>query len=364
MPRKKVQKEPSASGETFAESQDEKGARLPRMSAPERGFMIDWLGLERPGEGKGMLNFRWIYGGAAKGQNMNGDAADVHASSGYTSLANYVNDKAKIKSKAGAWDATAAEKRWTTMKASYRKALNLPKPSEEGNDNLEEENEILAGNRETICGDFERLFALLGEHPATAPLHTIDSMRPSNASAGSKSLPVDEDDMEEVNDDEEEEEAHQNLLQDAESAIGSKHSRTSSNSKPTVASEAATTPHKAADKIPKEPKLSKQRIAEKKPFHLKKATSEPSHKRADIQTMFIKSQEDLAKTQQQQMRINAMLELIKAKIPQEQIPGMMTFMFGENNEYAPNRTTIYTGATDDSKMVIDHAAAAAATPTI
>jgi hypothetical protein len=349
MPRKKVQKEGDATQES--QTADALPSRMPRMSAPERGFMIDWLFLDRPGEGKGMLNFRWIYGGAAKGQNMNGDASDVHASSGYLALANYVNDKAKIKSKAGAWDADAAEKRWTTMKATYRKALNLPKPNEEGNDNFVEEMGILIANREAICADFERLFALLGEHPATAPVHTIDSMTRKEKPV-SASSPVDGDDDDDekeedadLEDNESEVEAPENFpeaeqLKD-DATVGSKRSRTNT----TVAS--AATPKNA----PKEPKLSKQRQAEKKPFHLKKATSEPSHKRTDIQTMFIKSQEDLAKNQHQQMRINAMLELLKAKIPQADIPGMMAFMFGEP-EKPPTTTTIYHG--DNEKTVITH----------
>lgn len=337
MPRKKVQIEDDG-GHAIPDVQTTSAvpARMPRMTAPERGFMIDWLGMDRPGEGRGMLNFRWIYGGAAKGQSMNGDADDVHASSGYLALANYVNDKAKIKSKAGAWDADAAEKRWTTMKACYRKAVNLPKPSEEDNDNFVEEMGILIANREAICGDFERLFALLGEHPATAPLHTIDSMSRSG-SAASKSVAVDVDDDESENeedavmekDKQSEEEAK--VEEEIDDEAGSKRSRATST---TIASAKAATPKKAA----KEPKLSKQRLAEKKPFHLKKPTSEPSHKRTDIQTLFIKSQEDLAKTQQQQMRINAMLELIKAKIPQSDIKKYMDFMFNEVDN-PPKRTT-------------------------
>ena len=152
---------------------------MPRMTAVERSIMIDWLSMERPGEGKKMNNLRWIYGGAAKGQNMNGEAADVHASSGFQALANYVNDRAKIKSdKTKAWCAVTSEKRWTTMKKNYRKAVFLPKPEskENGNDNFEEEMEILHENREKVCVDFNRLFLLLGEHPSTASVHTQDSM--------------------------------------------------------------------------------------------------------------------------------------------------------------------------------------------
>jgi hypothetical protein len=324
--------------------------RMPRMSAMERGFMIEWLGLDRPGEGRGMLNFRWIYGGAAKGQNMNGEASDVHASSGYTALANYVNDRAKIKSdKVKAWTAESAEKRWTTMKASYRKACFLPEPEESGNDNYEGEMEILDANRERLCVDFKKLHALLSNHPSTAPAHTSDSM--------AAPPPPFADDDDEEDDPEEEVKAGDDHNEDASTSVKDAVSLTSQQSRTKSASDATV------GKQPKGPPLSKQRLAEKRPFQLKKPTSEPSHKRTDIQTLFIKSQEDLAKQQQSQMRINAMLELIKAGIPQQQIPGMMKFMFGEigSNQVPDTSTTIYTSATDDSKIVIDHTRAGAAT---
>lgn len=322
MPRKKIVKDVDATG--AAEPGTEAAARMGRMSAPERGFMVDWLELPRPGEGLAMQNFRWIYGGAAKGQNMNGDAADVHASSGYIALAGFVNDKMKIKSKAQAWNAESAEKRWTAMKASYRKALNLPKPTEDDNDNLDEEMNILDTNRERVCGDFKRLFALLGEHPATAPLHTVDSMTALNATQHQSDSDSDEE-------------------ENAEDAPSSFSKRSQSSQSLTSQSQATTalevTP---AAKVPKakKQKLSKQREAEKKPFQLKKPTSEPSHKRTDIQTLFIKSQEDLAKQQQAQMRVNAMLELIKAKIPKNEIEAHMQFMFGDPL-FSPTASTIY-----------------------
>ncbi len=313
---------------------------MPRMSAPERGFMIEWLGLDRPGEGKKMLNFRWIYGGAAKGQNMNGEASDVHASSGYTAMANYVNDRAKIKSdKVKAWTAESAEKRWTTMKASYRKAAFLPVPEESGNDAFEEEMAILDANREKVCGDFKKIHALLSEHPSTAPVHTADSM------AAALSFNA------EHEDDEEDDEAAESG-QDGDEVVASKDALSAGSKRSLSKTSFKST--EATVKAPKEKTLSKQRQAEKKPFQLKKPTSEPSHKRADIQTLFIKSQEDLAKQQQSQMRINAMLELIKARIPQEQIPGYMNFMFGEPG-HNPTSTTIY-NSDDDSKIVISHAA--------
>ncbi len=295
---------------------------MPRMSAQERSYMIDWLGLERPGEGKKTLNFRWIYGGAAKGQNMNGDASDVHASSGFVALANYVNEKAQIKSnKAKAWCAITAEKRWTAMKATYRKAIFLPAPTEDGNECFEDEMEILAENREKICGDFKRLYLLLGDHPSTAPVHTVDSM--SSQKKGESVNEADEDDEHEEEDEiigADAEEDSENDADPRHSDIGSKRSQMSSE---------ATKPSKPKAIAPeKKVKLSKQRLAEKKPFQLKKATSEPSHKRTDIQTLFIKSQEDLARNQQSQQRINAIIELIKAGIPKPQIEEYMRFMFG------------------------------------
>jgi hypothetical protein len=299
--------------------------------------MIEWLGMERPGEGRGMLNYRWIYGGAAKGQNMNGDAESVHAQSGYIALANFVNEKAKIKTKPTAWTAEGAEKRWTHMKALYRKACFLPVPHEDGNDNYDEEKKVLEQNREKICVDFEKIFVILGQHPSTAPVHTLDSMKlksTRNTAALEDSVEEDEDDDE---DDDESDGADDR--QDGEPEDRCKVS-SSSGSKRSATTHELTEPKKTKDAP-----LSKQRLAEKKPFHLKKATSEPSHKRADIQTLFIKSQEDLAKNQQSQMRINAILELIKHGIPKEKITEYMKFMFGEHEEGVPtsipHKTTTY-----------------------
>lgn len=320
MPRKKIANEV---GENAADAP----ARMPRMSDQERTYMIDWLGLERPGDGKKMLNFRWIYGGAAKGQNMSGDASDVHASSGFVALANYVNEKAQIKSnKAKAWCAVSAEKRWTTMKARYRKAVFLPTPTEgDDKDVFEDEMAILAENREKVCVDFKRLHLLLGDHPSTAPLHIQDSM----------SSIFDEDNEDEAYEAEEENNAADSEDADAvqSSEIGSKRSQKSESTKQSTTKEG------------KSVKLSKQRMAEQKPFQLKKATSELSHKRTDIQTLFIKSQEDLVKNQKSQQRINAIIELIKAGIEKTQIEEYMRFMFGGVDglpvDDFTKRTTIY-----------------------
>ena len=52
------------------------------MKPEEREAMIEGLGLDREGQkdGQPMQNWRSIYGGAAKGRNMNEDAGEVHAS--------------------------------------------------------------------------------------------------------------------------------------------------------------------------------------------------------------------------------------------------------------------------------------------
>ena len=70
-----------------------------RMSPLEREIMIEWLGMEREGqkEGQSMKNWRSIWGGAAKGRNMQGEVDEVHSSSGYSKLAAYVNTKCQIK---------------------------------------------------------------------------------------------------------------------------------------------------------------------------------------------------------------------------------------------------------------------------
>lgn len=295
--------------------------------------MIDWLGMERPGGGRDMENWRWVYGGAAKGQNMNGDASDVHANSGYLALALFVNEKAKIKSGDRAWTAETAEKRWTATKTAYRKAVFLPVPIAVDNEDFEDEMKTLDENRETICKDFKRLFLLLQNHPSTQPQHTLDSMKPN-----AKPTPPADDSDDDADDDADEDDADDAKADDVKSADVTA-SKSTAFSKTSSASAGEKRANESEGKVPskkqKEKKLSKQQDAatKKTQFHLKKPTSDPSSKRADIQTLFIKSQEDLAKNAKVQMRSNAILELIKAGITDSiKIKAYMAIMFEENSE--------------------------------
>ncbi len=308
--------------------------------------MIDWLGLDRPGGGRDMENWRWVYGGAAKGQNMNGDAGDVHASSGYAALAAYVNDKAMIKSdKVKAWTADTAEKRWTSMKTLYRKAVFLPVPIADNNEDFEDEMSQLHINRETICKDFARLFKLLNDHPATQPQHTMDSMRPAPATYSTQfKLPCDDDDEGDDHEDDADADGVEANDGDEESGntttaadvtgVASKASASdaSCGDKRSRKSEEATKGKK--EKEQKKTLTKQQEAASKKSsFHLKKPTSEPSSKRQDIQTLFLKSQEEVAKNAKAQMKTNAILELIKAGITDAtKIKSFMQLMFGENSD--------------------------------
>jgi hypothetical protein len=113
----------------------------------------------------------------------------------------------------------------------------------------------------------------------------------------------------------------------------SKSSKSSAGDKRSIGGDGKSPSKK--EKKEKEKKLSKQQEAatKKTEFHLKKPTSDPSSKRADIQTLFIKSQEELAKNAKVQMKSNAILELIKAGITDAAtIKSYMAIMFGENCE--------------------------------
>ena len=278
-----------------------------------------------------MENWRWIYGGAAKGQNMNGDASDVHASSGYLALAEFVNSKAKIKSGEKAWTAEMAEKRWITMKTAYRKAIFLPVPIAENNEDFEDEMKLLAGNREVICKDFNRLFLLLQDHPSTQPQHTMDSMSSKKKVAAVSDDDEGDDDTAADNDNDDDDDAAKSAL--SADVTASKSSKSSAGEKRSIEGDGKGSSKK--EKKEKEKRLSKQQdaAAKKTEFHLKKPTSDPSSKRADIQTLFIKSQEELAKNAKVQMKANAILELIKAGITDAAtIKSYMGIMFGENCE--------------------------------
>ena len=332
-------------------SDGETADRMPRMTPAERTYMIDWMGMGRPGGGREMENWRWLYGGAAKGQNMNGDASDVHASSGYLALAEYVNSKAKIKSGEKAWTVETAEKRWTTMKTAYRKAMFLPVPIAENNEDFEDEMKMLGANREIICKDFNRLFLLLQDHPSTQPQHTIDSMSSSKkklaaVSDDDEGCQGDDDAAADNDDDDDDDDAVKSAL--SADVTASKSSKSSAGDKRSIGGDGKSPSKK--EKKEKEKKLSKQQEAasKKTEFHLKKPTSDPSSKRADIQTLFIKSQEELAKNAKVQMKSNAILELIKAGITDAAtIKSYMAIMFGENCEGEQ------TGPVTD-KMTIDN----------
>ena len=275
---------------------------MSRMAPDQRTHMIDWLALERPGDGKPMPNWRWIYGGAAKGQNMNGDASDVHASSGNASLAKYVNEKSQIKcDKERAWTSETAEKRWTYLKGLYRKAVFLPAPDPINNDEYESECQLYAEKQEKVCGGFARLHKLLKDHPSTQPKHVADTMEEEPEKMYS-------DDGLDSSDDADGDDVPES---------GSKRSSAQSKTK----TKQGTTP---ADKSRK---LTKQDAAAKKPFHLKKPVSEASHKRTDIQTLFINSQSELARGQDTQMRVNAVLGLMKEGLTPEQMKPYLSIMF-------------------------------------
>lgn len=153
------------------------------MRPEERDAMVEWLGMEREGqkEGQPMLNWRCIYGGAAKGRNMNEDAGEVHASGGYARLASYVNSKCKIKSdKKRAWDAEIAEKRWTDLKKKYKIASRMPEPlntnfdTDEAYDKAKQRFEEA---REKCCRDYLKIHAMLKDHPGIHPHMPTDSMQ-------------------------------------------------------------------------------------------------------------------------------------------------------------------------------------------
>jgi hypothetical protein len=284
--------------------------RMARMTPVERAHMLEWLALPRPGSGLPMLCWRWIYGAAAKGQNMNGSAEDVHASAGYTSLAKYVNHKSSITSnKFRAWTAETAEKRWTYLKSCYRKACFLPAP--DMSDDYENEMALYAQKQDQACGDFLKLHALMKDHPGTKPAHTRDSMT---------ELRDNEDDLdnEDGNDD------------DGDSVInsdGDVQSNKSNGSKTTVVSKETAETTTASDASAKKRKTTRQDLAAKKPFYLKKPTSEPSAKPPNVQTLFIHSQMQLAENNRTQMRVTATLDLLRANVPKEEIPELLAIMF-------------------------------------
>ena len=148
--------------------------------------MVEWLGMDREGQkdGQPMKNWRSIYGGAAKGRNMNEEAGEVHASGGYARLAAFVNSKCKIKSdKRRAWDAEIAEKRWTDLKKKYKIAARMQEPLNTAFDTDEaygKAKEKFEEAREKCCRDYLTIHEMLKEHPGIHPYRPVDSMRGSD----------------------------------------------------------------------------------------------------------------------------------------------------------------------------------------
>ena len=153
------------------------------MKPEERDAMVEWLGMDREGQkdGQPMKNWRCIYGGAAKGRNMNEEAGEVHASGGYARLAAFVNSKCKIKSdKRRAWDAVVAEKRWTDLKKKYKIATRMQEPLNTDFDTDEaygKAKEKFEEAREKCCRDYLTIHEMLKGHPGIHPYQPTDSMR-------------------------------------------------------------------------------------------------------------------------------------------------------------------------------------------
>jgi hypothetical protein len=159
------------------------------MKPEEREAMIEWLGLDREGQkdGQPMQNWRSIYGGAAKGRNMNEDAGEVHASGGYSRLAAFVNSKCRIKSDPKrAWNEEIAEKRFADLKKKYKMATRLEEPLNTNFDDetaYEKAKEKFEEDREKVCRNYKKIHELLKEHPAIHPYQPTDSMN-ANGDSG------------------------------------------------------------------------------------------------------------------------------------------------------------------------------------
>jgi hypothetical protein len=152
------------------------------MKPAERDAMIEWLGMDREGQkdGQPMQNWRCIYGGAAKGRNMNEDAGEVHASGGYSRLAAFVNAKCRIKSDPKrAWTEEIAEKRFADLKKKYKMATRMQEPLNTTFDNdaaYDKAKEKFEEDREKVCRNYKKIHDLLKEHPAMHPYQPTDSM--------------------------------------------------------------------------------------------------------------------------------------------------------------------------------------------
>jgi hypothetical protein len=162
---------------------DKADSKHANMRPEERDAMVEWLGMEREGQkdGQPMQNWRCVYGGAAKGRNMNDDAGEVHAAAGYARLAAFVNSKCKIKTdKRRAWDAEIAEKRWTDLKKKYRLATRMQEPLNtqfETDGAYHQAKQKFEEGREKCCRDYVKIHEMLKDHPGIHPYMPNDSMR-------------------------------------------------------------------------------------------------------------------------------------------------------------------------------------------
>jgi hypothetical protein len=277
-----------------------------RMSPLEREIMIEWLGMEREGqkEGQSMKNWRSIWGGAAKGRNMQGEVDEVHSSSGYSKLAAYVNTKCQIKTdKARAWNAEIAEKRWAWMKKQYKKAAKMSKPLNthyEDDESFEAAMQKHEAAQEKACPGFKSLYTLLEGHPAVEPYCPTDSMLPRTPNSKSYGSVEDEDD-------------------DSQSAA------------PPMLRKEDT---QGVIKKTKETTTAAARKKQKTEFSLRKPGNESaSTKRLNIQEMFIKSQEtqlevdrEKIKVDKQKLLVQAVTDLARAGIAPQDMDAYLVLM--------------------------------------
>ncbi len=252
-----------------------------------RDAMLEWLDMEREGQkdGQPMKNWRSLYGGAAKGRNMNDDAGDVHAKGNFRRLADFVNTKCKIKSdKTKAWDEEVAEKRWLALKKSYRKACKNTAPINTAYATDQDFNTAMADfkeKQEKECPGFTKLHVMLNGHPATHPHQPHDSM------------------------------VHQD---------GEETGDCGGDAQLLGRSNTLGVKRKAKESTMKKTK-------DKKEFHLRKpGTETATSKRMSLHQMFIESQNKQTAIEQQKLLVDAIGKLAKAGIKPEAMPAYLALM--------------------------------------
>lgn len=266
-----------------------KGARG-YMSPAERNAMIEWLDMDREGqkEGQPMKNWRSIYGGAAKGRTMGAEADEVHSKGGYVRLAAYVNVQCKIKSdKKRAWDEDVAEKRWTALKKSYKKALRMQAPLNtnfETDDAFDEAKKKFQDEQDKCCLHFQKLHDMLKDHPGMHPHKPTDSMAAAAAPQESKESEPD--------------------MRGKEDTMGVVRKRKDGEEKP-----------------PKQKKKAEE-------FHLRKpgGAESASKKRMSIHEMFLESQMKQTALDTQKLMVDAVGKLAAANIPPAAMGEYLTLM--------------------------------------